>query len=189
MGVRSVPVGSIGSCSFTLVVQSLNHVQLFAGPWTTLCHTSLSFTVSQSLLRFMSVESVMLSIHLTLCCPLLLLPLIFPSIMVFSSESALHTRWPKDWSLSLSFSISPSSEHSELISFRFWLAWSSCCPRDSQESSPATQLESISSSALSLLYGPALTFVCDYWKNHSFDYTNLCWQSDCYFLICYLGLS
>ena len=129
MGARSVPVGPIGSCSFTLVVQSLNHVQLFAGPWTTLCHTSLSFTVSQRLLRFMSVESVMLSIHLTLCCRLFLLPLIFPSIMVFSSESALHTRWPKDWSLSWRFSISPSNEHSGLISFRFWLAWSSCCPR------------------------------------------------------------
>ena len=128
MGERSVPVGPIGSCSFTLVVvvvvQSLSHVRLFAGPWTTVCHTSLSFTVSQSLLKFMSVESVMLSNHLTLCCPLLFLPLIFPSIIVFSSESALHTRWPKDWSLSLSlsFSISPFNEHSGLISFRFdWL--------------------------------------------------------------------
>ena len=81
-------------------------------------HTSLSFTVSQSLLKFMSVESAMLSNHLTLCCPLLLLPLIFPSIMVFSSESALHIRWSKD----SSFSISPSNEHSGLISFRFdWL--------------------------------------------------------------------
>ena len=92
------------------------------GSMNTVCRTSLSFTVSQSLLKFMSFESMMLSNHLTLCCPLLFLPLIFPSIMVFSSESALHTRWPKDWSLSLSFSISPSNEHSGLISFRFdWL--------------------------------------------------------------------
>ena len=90
-------------------------VQLFATPWTAAHQASLSFTVSQSLLKFMSIESVMLSNHLIICRPLLL-PSIFPSIRVFSSESVLHIRWPKYWSFS--FSISPSNEYSGLISFR-----------------------------------------------------------------------
>ena len=94
----------------------LSRVQLFATPWTEACQTSLSFTISQSLLKFMSVESVMLSNHLILCCPLLLLPSIISSIKVFSSESALHVRWPEYCSFSVN--ISPSSECSGLISFR-----------------------------------------------------------------------
>ena len=98
-----------------VVVQSLSHVQLFATPWTEACQAPLSFTVSQSLLRFMSIESVMPSNHLILCCPLLL-PSVFPSIRVFSNDSVLHTRWPKDWSFS--FSISLSNEYLGLISFR-----------------------------------------------------------------------
>ena len=85
-------------------------------PWTTAYQASQSFTISQSLLKLMSLESVMLSNHLILCCPLLLLPSIFPSIRIFSKESALHIRWPKNWSFS--FSISPSKEYSGLISFR-----------------------------------------------------------------------
>ena len=85
-------------------------------PWTAARQTSLSFTISWSLLKFMSVESVMLSDHLILCHPLLLLPSVFPSIRVFSSESALHIRWPKYWSFS--FSVSPFSEYLGLISFR-----------------------------------------------------------------------
>ena len=85
-------------------------------PWTAACQASLSFTVSQSLLRLMSIESVMSSNHLIFCHRLLLLPSEFPSIRVFSSESVLGIRWPKGWSFS--FSISPSSEYSELISFR-----------------------------------------------------------------------
>ena len=97
-------------------VQSLSHVQLFATPWTAACQASLSVTNSRSLLKPMSIESVMPSSHLILCCPLLLLPSIFPSIRVFSDESVLHIRWPKYWSFS--FSISPSNEHSGLISFR-----------------------------------------------------------------------
>ena len=97
-----------------VAVQSLSRVWLFAIPWTAAHQASLSFTISQSLLRLMSIESVMPSNHLILCCPLLLLPSIFPSIRVFSSESALHIRWPKYWS----FSISPSDEYSGLISFR-----------------------------------------------------------------------
>ena len=97
-----------------VVVHSPSHVRLFATPWTAASQASLSFTLSLSLL--MSIESVMPSNHLILCRCLLLLPSIFPSIRVFSSESALPIRWPKYWSFS--FSISPSNEHSGLISFR-----------------------------------------------------------------------
>ena len=95
-------------------VQSLRCVQLFATPWTAAHQAFLSITKSQSLLKLMSIESVMPSNHLILWCPPLLLPSIFPSIKVFSSESVLCIRWPKYWS----FSISPSNEHSGLISFR-----------------------------------------------------------------------
>ena len=101
-------------------VQSLTCVQLFAIPWTAARQASLSITNSQSLLKLMSIESVMPFNHLILCCPLLLPPSIFPSIRVFSNETAFLIRWPKDWSFS--FNISPSSEYSGLISFRMdWL--------------------------------------------------------------------
>ena len=104
-------------CSFQFSsVQLLSHVELFATPWTGACQASLSITNSQSLLKLMSIKSVMPSNHLILCCPLLLPPSIFSSIRVFSSESALCIRWPKYWSFS--FSISPSNEYSGLISFR-----------------------------------------------------------------------
>ena len=103
-----------------VVVQPLSQVQLFATPWTAACQASLSFSISQSLLKLMSIESVMPSNHLILYRPLLLLPSIFPSIRVFSNNSALCIRWPKCWSFS--FSISLSNEHSGLISFRIdWL--------------------------------------------------------------------
>ena len=98
----------------------LTHVRPFATPWTAACQASLSITNSWSLLKLMSIESVMPSNHLILCHPLLLLPSIFPSIRVFSNEPVLCIRWPKDWSFS--FSISPSNEYSGLISFRMdWL--------------------------------------------------------------------
>ena len=101
-------------------VQLLSHVQYFATPWTAAHQASLSITNSQSPQKPMSIESVMLSNHLILCRPLLLLPSIFPSMRVFSNESALHIRWPKYWSFS--FNISPSNEHPGLISFRMdWL--------------------------------------------------------------------
>ena len=101
-------------------VQSLSHVQLFATPWTAACQTSLSITNSQSSPKLMSIESVMLSSHLILCRPLLLLPPTPPSIGIFSNESILLMRWPKCWSFS--FSISPSKEHPGLISYRMnWL--------------------------------------------------------------------
>ena len=93
-------------------VNSLNHVQLFATPWTAVCQASLSITNSQSLLKLTSIKSVMPSNHLILCHPLLLLPSIFPSIRVFSNESVLPIRWPEHWSFS--FSISPSNEYSGL---------------------------------------------------------------------------
>ena len=101
-------------------VQSLSRVRLFAIPWATARQASLSITNSRSLRKFMSVESVMPSNHLILCHPLLLLPSVFPSNRVFSNESALRIRWPKNWSFS--FNISPSNEHPGLISFRMdWL--------------------------------------------------------------------
>ena len=100
--------------------QSLSRVWLFATPWTVACQASLSITSTWSLLKLMSIESVMPSNHLILCRPLLLLPSVFPGIRVFSNESVLHIRWPKYWSFS--FSISPSNEHSGLISFKMdWL--------------------------------------------------------------------
>ena len=98
-----------------VVFQSLSHVQLFATPWTTALQAPLSFTISQSLLKLTSIESVIPFNHLILCLPLLLLPPVFLSIRVFSNELALCIRWPKYWSFS--FSISPSSEYSGLISF------------------------------------------------------------------------
>ena len=97
-------------------VQSLSHVQLFLIPWTAACQASLSITSSRHLLKLMSIESVMPSNHLILCRSPLLLPLVFPSIRVFSNESVLRIRWPKYWNFS--FSISPSNEYSGLISFR-----------------------------------------------------------------------
>ena len=101
-------------------VQSLSHVRLFTTPWTAARQAFLSITNSRSWFKLMSIESVMPSNHLILCCPLLLLPSIFPNIRVFSNESALRIRWPKYWSFS--FNISPSNEHPRLISFRMdWL--------------------------------------------------------------------
>ena len=119
-------------------VQWLSHIQLFANPWITARQASLSITISQSLLKLMSIESVRPSSHLFLCRPLLLLPPIPPSIRVFSNESTLHMRWPKYWSFS--FNVSPSNEYPGLISFRMdWLDLLAVQGRDSQESSPTPQ--------------------------------------------------
>ena len=135
-----------------LVVESLSQVQLFAAPWTAAHQASRSFTISQSLLKLMSIESVMPSSHLILCHPLLLLPSVFPSIRVFTSESVLCIRWPKYWSFS--FSVSPSNEYLGLDG----LVGSPCIPRDSQESSPTAQFNrSINSLALSF----QLKWVCE----------------------------
>ena len=109
---------------------------------------------------------VMPSNHLILCHPLLLLPSIFPSSMVFTNESALRIRWPKDWSFS--FNINPSNEHSGLISFRMdWLDL--LAVQGSIASSPTIHFKSINSSVLSFLYSSTLTSIHDYWRNHSFD--------------------
>ena len=159
---------------FVVAVQWLSHVWLFVTLWTAATQASLSSTISQSLLKFISIELVMLSIHFILCHPLLLLLSGFLSIRVFLNELALCIRWPKDWSLS--FSNSPSSEYSGLISFRIdW--FDLLAVQGTLKSSPTPQFESIDS-VLSLLYGPALTSIHDYWKNHSFDYMALCQQSN-----------
>ena len=137
-------------------VRLLSRVQLFVTPWTAAHQASLAITNSQSLLKLMSVELVMPSNHLILCCPLLLPPSIFSSVRVFSNESVLCIRWPKYWSFS--FSISPSSEYSGLISFRMdWLDLLAV-----SKSSPTPQFKSINSSVLSFLYSPALTSIHAY---------------------------
>ena len=146
-------------------VQLLSHVWLSATPWTAAHQASWSITNSQSLPKLMSIELVMSSNHLIYCCPFLLLPSIFPSIRVFFNESVLLIRWPKYWSFNIN--ISPSNEHSGLIFRIDWLDL--CSPRDSQESSPTPQFKSINSLTLSFLYSPALTSICDHWKNYSLD--------------------
>ena len=147
-------------------VQSLSHVRLFATPWTTACQVSLSISNSRSLLKLTSIELVMPSSHLILCRPLLLLPSIFPSIRVFSNESALCTRWAKHWSFS--FNINPSNEHPGLISFRMdWLDLLAV------QGTLKSLLQHHSSKA-SILWHSAfftiqLTSIHDYWKNYSLD--------------------
>ena len=121
-------------------------------PWTAAHQPSLFFIISWSLLRLMSIEPVVPSNHLILCCPLLLLHSIFPSIRVFSNELVVHTRWPKSWSFS--FSISPYNEYSGLISFRIdW--FDLLAVQSTLKSSPAPQFESIKCLSLSLLYDPS----------------------------------
>ena len=122
----------------------------------------------------MSIELVMPSNYLILCHPLLYLPSIFPSIRVFSSKSALHIRGPKYWH----FSVSPSNEYSGLISFRIDWFDNSLLFKGLSRVFSAPQFKSINSLALSLLYGPTLISIHDYWKNHSIDYVDLCQQSD-----------
>ena len=227
-------------CRFSSV-QSLSHVPLFTTPWTAAHQTSLSITNSRSLLKLMSIEAVIPSNHLILCCPLLLLPSIFPSIRVIivhriyvyyinsKSESCLIQIsdygitveifwWTKAKSdrlpchlplcfLSFFYSflpfslcpshevakvldlnISPSSEKSGLISFRIDWFWS-CSPRDSSRVFSNTTVRRHQFFSTQPLYGPTIISVHDYWKNHSFDYIDLCWQSNVCFLICCLGLS
>ena len=153
---------------YFVVVQLFSYVWHFATPWTAAHQASLSFTISQRLLRLMSIESVMPSNHLILCHPLLL-PSIFPSIGAFSSGSALHITWPKDWS----FSFNPSSEYSRLISLR--IEWFDPL---AVQGTLKSLLQHHSLKASILLYGPTLTSIRDYWKNHCSDYMDLCWQND-----------
>ena len=180
------PVHSFPSNNITLAksnyikginsVQLLSPVRLFATPWMAAHQAGLSPVHHQlpEPAQIMSIESVMPSNFLILCRPLLLLPSILPSIRVFSNESVLPIRQPKYWSFS--FSISPSNEYSWLISFRIdWLEL--FVVQDPEKSYPAPHFKSINSLALSLLYGPTLISIHDYWKNHSFNYTDLCEQS------------
>ena len=154
------------SLSITNSQSSLSHVRLFVIPGTAAPQASLSITNSWSLLKLMSIESVMPSNHLILCHPLLLLPPILPSIRVFSNESSLRMRWPKYWSFS--FNISPSNEYSALISFRMdWLDL--LAVQGTLKSLLQYQFKSINSLALGFLYSPTLISIHDYWKNHSLD--------------------
>ena len=148
-GTRFYPTGQLTSIPFhsfmgsrrkhkiPVVVQLLSPVWLFVNPRTAACQASLSFTISQSLFKLLSIESVMPSNCLILCHPLLLLPSIFSNIRAFSNELALCIRWPKYW----------SSQHQSFqwifrVDFlQDWLVWSPCCPRDSPEASPAPQFE------------------------------------------------
>ena len=153
----------------------LSHVQLFATPWTAACQASMSITDSQSPPKRMSIELVMPSNHLILHWPLLPLPSIFPSIWVFSNESALCIRWPKYWSFS--FNISPSNEHPGLVSFRMdWLDLLAV------QGTLKSLLQHHSSKAsilrCSAFFIVQLSSIHDYWKNHSFGQTDLCWQSN-----------
>ena len=146
-------------------LQLLSCVRFFATLWTAAWQASLSITNSQSLLKLLFIKSVMPSNHLILCCPLFIMPSIFPSIRVFLNESVLHIRWPKYWSFS--FSISPSSEYSGLISFRMDCLDLLAVQGTLQEASPTPHFKSMNSSMLSFLYSPTLTSIHDYWKNHN----------------------
>ena len=147
-------------------ITQFSPVWLFVTPWTTACQASLSFTDSWNLPKLMSIKSVMPSNHLILCHPLLLLPSVFPSIRVFSNESDLHIRWPKYWSFS--FNISPSNEHSGLISFRLdWLdllaVQGTLKSLLQHHSSKASMLR------CSAFFIVQLSSIHDSWKNHNFD--------------------
>ena len=147
--------------------QSLSRVQLFVTPWTAACQASLSITTSQSLLKLMSIKSVMPCSHLILCCSLLLLPSIFPSIRVFSNESAVCIRWPKIIGASASASVLSVN-----IQNWFPLGLTGLISLQSKELSRVfsnPQFKSINSLALSFLYGPTLPSIHDHWKNHSSD--------------------
>ena len=147
-------------------VQSLSHVRLFAAPWTAAHQASVSMANSQSLLKLMSIESVMPSNHLIPCHPLSL-PSVFPSIRVSSNESVLHIRWPKY--RSFSFSISPSNEYSGLISLR--IHWFDLLAAQGTLKSLLQHHSSKASNSLvlSFLYSSTLTSIHDHWKNDSFD--------------------
>ena len=147
-------------------LQPLSRDQLILTSWTAARQASLPITNSQSLFKLMSIESLMPSNHLIFNRRLLLLASIFPSIKVFSNESVLHIRWPKNWSFS--FSISPSNEYSGLVSFRTdW--FDLLAVQRTLKSLLQYHGLKVSVSVLSFLYGPALTSIHDYWKNHSFD--------------------
>ena len=159
--------GRVGSTSTFSSVKLLSCVRLFVTPWTAARQASLSITNSRSPPKPMCIESVMPSNHLLLCCPLLFLPSIFPSIKVFLNESALLISWPKVLEFQLLYQSLQWTPRADLL--KDGLVGSHCNPRDSQESSPTSQFKSINSLVLNLLYSSTLTSIPDYWKNHSLD--------------------
>ena len=167
-------------------VQSLICVWLFATPWTRVRQAFLSITNSCSLLKLMSIELVMSSNHLSLCHPFLLLPSAFPESGSFP-VSQLFLSGGQSIGVSASASVLPINiqDWFPLV----WIGWMSCSPRDAQESSPTPQFKSISSLVLSFLYGPTLTSIHDYWKDHGLDYVPLLAKWCLWFLIHCLGLS
>ena len=174
--VLSSWVGSATKANIVAVVQSLSRVQVFSTPWTAAHQASLSFIISSSLLKFMSIESGMLSNHLPFCHPLLLLPSIFPNIRVFPMSLLFTSGDQNIGAQSASAIILPMNIQgwfplglTGLISLQSEGLWSVL----SSTTGPKHQFL-----ALRLLYGPTLTSVNDYWKNHSLDYTDLCQQSD-----------
>ena len=157
------------------LVQLLSRVRLFVTPWTAACQASLSINNSQSLPKPMSIESVMPCNHLIVCRPLLLCPQSFPSSGSFPMTQ-LFASDAQSIRVSASTSVLP-------MNIQDWFPLDGqvgfpCSSRDSQVSSPTPYFKSINSSALSFLYSPTLTSIHDYWKNHSFDETDLCWQSN-----------
>ena len=150
-----------------IIGQSLSHVQLLVTPWT---EAYPSFTICQSLLKLMYTELMMPSNHLIFSHPLPSCPQSFPASGSFPM-SQIITSGGQSTGASALGSVLPMN----IQGWFNWLVWSPFCPRDSQESSPTPQVESIDSLALSLLYGPTRTTIHNYWKNHSFDYMDLCW--------------
>ena len=163
---NSICIYTNSTCVFS-PVQSLSCVWLIATPYTGARQTSLSITNSRSLLKLMSVTSVMPSDHFILCRPPFPPAFDLSQQKVFSNESVLCIGWPKYWSLSLN--LSPSKEYSELISFRIDSLNLLSVQWTLKKSSPTPHFRSINSSVLSFLYNPTLTSIHDYWKNHSFD--------------------
>ena len=158
-----------------VVFQSLNYIQLFETSWTAVCQASLSFIISLSLFKRMFIELMMPSRHLILCHPLLLLPSIFPCIRIFLM-SRLFTSVGESIEALASASVLP-------INIQGWFPLGltgliSLLSKGLSRVFSNTTVQSINSLALSFLYGPTLTSLNDYWKNHSFDYMDLCWQSD-----------
>ena len=150
---------------YVTTVRLLSHVWIFVTPWTAALQTSLSFTMSWSMLKLMSIDLIMPSNHLFHCHPLFFLPSLFPSIISSHQVAKVLELQPQHQSLQWIFRID------FLLN---WLVGSPCSSRDSQESFPAPQFRSINSLALSLLYSRTLTSIRDYWKNHCFDYLDLC---------------
>ena len=165
----------LAKSNVVIVVQLLSHVWLFVTPWTAACQASLSFTLSRSLLKLVSIELMMPSNHLIFYCLLLLLPLIFPSIGSFP-RSQLFTSGGESIGASASASVLPMKVHS-----LFPLGLSGLIPLLSKGRSrvfSSTTTQEHNPLTLSFLYNITLTSIHDYWKNHSFDYMDLCGQSD-----------